>query len=79
MKRLGYTPLEAGRVKARIERSVARIEDEMATIRRAVPDVSFGGAFTGPYPENVLEEVREIRRALFAIVDRRTQSTEEGT
>jgi hypothetical protein len=70
--RIGYTPTQARRLKERIDRQVAKIEDAVLDLGRIVPDVSTH-AIPGYDPEGFLDGAREAGEQLKERVDRRTR------
>lgn len=64
MSGIGYTERQAAIAHRRIERAVARVEDALTALERAVPDTTVSTAW-------LAEEVREVGRSLDKTVDRR--------
>lgn len=70
--RIGYTPTQARRIKDRIERQVAKIEDAVRELGTIVPDASLS-TVQNYNPEDFLDTARDAGETLKAAVDRRTK------
>jgi len=71
---VGYTPKQAQRLKQKIDREVAKIEDALAALRQAVPDTTASNFAPGAGGiDGIAEEVRAIGHGLNDVIDRRTE------
>ena len=71
---VGYTPKQAERLKQKIDREVARIEDALFALRRAVPDTDpdrFAHGSSAGGIDGIAEEVRAVAHGLSDVIDRR--------